>query len=100
MNWAQSPRRKRLATRRAGWPRNIRSSSSTPLLTQPDQGSHRLSALRIWPLLPCGVPKYRISQAAELVGVSADTVRRRAVAGRLFAKHAAGGMRYVDGADL
>jgi len=70
------------------------------LLTQPDQGSHRLSALRIWPLLPCGVPKYRISQAAELLGVSADTVRRWADAGRLLATPASGGMRYVDGADL
>ena len=51
-------------------------------------------------LLPCGVPKYRISQAAELLGVSADTVRRWADAGRVKATQGSGGRRFVDGADL
>ena len=51
-------------------------------------------------LLLCGVPQYRIGQAAELLGVSADTVRRWADAGRVTATQASGGRRYVDGADL
>lgn len=51
-------------------------------------------------LLPCGVPQYRISQAAELLGVSADTVRRWADSGRVKAPQGSGGRRFVDGADL
>jgi molybdopterin-binding protein len=51
-------------------------------------------------LLPCGVPQYRIAQAAELLGVSTDTVRRWADAGRVEATQASGGRRLVDGADL
>jgi len=51
-------------------------------------------------LLLCGVPQYRIGQAAELLGVSADTVRRWADAGRVTATQASGGRRFVDGADL
>lgn len=46
------------------------------------------------------MPEYRISQAAELLGVSADTVRRWADGGRVKATQASGGRRYVDGADL
>ncbi len=51
-------------------------------------------------MLPCGVPQYRIGQAAELLGVSTDTVRRWADAGRVKATAGSGGRRYVDGADL
>jgi len=51
-------------------------------------------------LVFCGVPEYRIGQAAELLGVSADTVRRWADAGRLKAAKGLGGKRFVDGADL
>jgi len=51
-------------------------------------------------LLPCGMPQYRIGQAAELLGVSADTVRRWADAGRVKATQGSGGRRYVDGVDL
>jgi molybdopterin-binding protein len=46
------------------------------------------------------VPEYRIGQAAELVGVSADTMRRWADAGRVKAKLGPGGRRVIDGADL
>jgi len=46
------------------------------------------------------VPEYRIGQAAELLGVSADTVRRWADAGRVKATQGAGGRRHIDGADL
>jgi molybdopterin-binding protein len=44
--------------------------------------------------------EYRIGQAAELLGVSSDTVRRWADAGRVKTTIRTGGRRYVDGADL
>jgi molybdopterin-binding protein len=46
------------------------------------------------------MPSYRIGQAAELLGVSADTVRRWADAGRLGTTRTEGGQRVVDGASL
>ena len=46
------------------------------------------------------MPTYRIGQAAELLGVSVDTVRRWADAGRLGATRTEGGQRVVDGAAL
>src|SRR4029453_19628988 len=46
------------------------------------------------------MPSYRIGQAAELLGVSVDPVRRWADAGRLGARRTEGGQRVVDGAAL
>jgi molybdopterin-binding protein len=46
------------------------------------------------------MPTYRIGQAAELLGVSVDTVRRWADAGRLGTTRTEGGQRVVDGASL
>jgi molybdopterin-binding protein len=46
------------------------------------------------------MPAYRIGQAAELLGVSVDTVRRWADAGRLGTRRSEGGQRVVDGAAL
>lgn len=46
------------------------------------------------------VPSYRPGQAAELLGVSVDTVRRWADSGRLRTHRSAGGQRVIDGADL
>ena len=43
---------------------------------------------------------YRVGQAAELLGVSPDTVRRLADDGRLRTRRGEGGQRLVDGADL
>jgi molybdopterin-binding protein len=45
------------------------------------------------------MPQYRISQAASLLGVSDDTVRRWIDSGRLRAS-AGGGPTTIDGADL
>ncbi len=46
------------------------------------------------------MPEYRIGQAAELLGVSADTMRRWADSGQVKVARTAGGRRYVDGEDL
>jgi len=46
------------------------------------------------------MPEFRIGQAADLLGVSVDTVRRWADEGRLGTRRTDGGHRVVDGADL
>ena len=46
------------------------------------------------------MPSYRIGQAAELLGVSVDTVRRWVDAGRIKATRSQGGRRLIDGAAL
>lgn len=46
------------------------------------------------------MPAYRISQAARLLGVSADTVRRWGDSGRLGMERDEGGRRWVDGKQL
>lgn len=46
------------------------------------------------------MPSYRLGQAAKMLGVSADTVRRMVDDGRLVAVRSAGGQRLVDGASL
>jgi molybdopterin-binding protein len=43
---------------------------------------------------------YRIGQAAELLGVSVDTMRRWADAGRVNVVRTEGGRRMIDGVDL
>ena len=47
-----------------------------------------------------GGPLYRIGHAAELLGVSVDTVRRWADDGQLAVVRTSGGQRLVSGADL
>ena len=44
--------------------------------------------------------QFRVGQAAELLGVSSDTMRRWADAGRVRATVGAAGRRYIDGVDL
>jgi molybdopterin-binding protein len=46
------------------------------------------------------VPQYRISEVAELLAVSDDTVRRWVSSGRLTAAHDDGGRQVVDGEEL
>lgn len=46
------------------------------------------------------MPTFRIREAASLLGVSDDTVRRWADAGRLPTSSGAGRRRTIDGADL
>jgi molybdopterin-binding protein len=46
------------------------------------------------------VTSYRISQAAQLLGVSPDTVRRWADSGRLPVTRDSAGRRFIDGEDL
>ena len=44
--------------------------------------------------------RYRVSEAAELLGVSPDTVRRWTDSGRLAMTKGPGGRRLIEGADL
>jgi molybdopterin-binding protein len=46
------------------------------------------------------MPSYRIGQAAELLGVSVDTVRRWVDSGRLEALRSDGGQRLIEGVAL
>ncbi len=46
------------------------------------------------------MPNYGIGQAAEVLGVSSDTMRRMADAGQVKVVRTAGGRRSVDGEDL
>lgn len=47
-----------------------------------------------------GMPAYRLGEAARVLGVSVDTVRRWADSGRLPTTRTAGQHRLVDGRDL
>ncbi len=46
------------------------------------------------------MPSYRVGQAAELLGVSVDTLRRWIDTGRLAADRTDGGQRMIDGVAL
>jgi molybdopterin-binding protein len=46
------------------------------------------------------MPSYRLGQAAKMLGVSVDTVRRMVDDGRLIAVRSSGGQRLIDGASL
>jgi molybdopterin-binding protein len=46
------------------------------------------------------MPRYRLGQAARILGVSVDTVRRHADDGRLATVRTPGRQRLVDGRDL
>jgi molybdopterin-binding protein len=66
------------------------------------RGGARPDRPRLAQFGPCylvEMAEYRIGQAAELLGVSSDTVRRWADAGRVRTS-LKGGRRYVDGAAL
>lgn len=46
------------------------------------------------------MPEYRVSEVAELMGVSVDTVRRLVDSGQVRTSRTGGGQRLVDGGDL
>ena len=46
------------------------------------------------------MPRYRLGQAAKMLGVSVDTVRRMVDDGRLTAVRTKGGQRMIDGESL
>lgn len=46
------------------------------------------------------MPNYRLGEAAKMLGVSADTVRRMVDDGRLVAVRSSGGQRLIDGTSL
>ncbi len=62
---------------------------------RPDRCAHRTSKLD-----SVAMPSYTVGQAAELLGVSPDTVRRWADRGDLKMSRTAGGRRRLDGAGL
>jgi molybdopterin-binding protein len=49
---------------------------------------------------PTGPRAYRVAEAAELLGVSADTVRRWSDSGKLASSRDAGGRRVIEGPAL
>jgi molybdopterin-binding protein len=59
-----------------------------------------LANTRFQPYGPDVVSAYRPGQAAALLGVSVDTVRRWADSGRLRTRRTNGGQRLIDGASL
>ena len=59
-----------------------------------------LANTRFRPYGPHVVSTYRPGQAAALLGVSVDTVRRWADSGRLQTRRTNGGQRLIDGASL
>ncbi|MFN0204781.1 MAG: molybdopterin-binding protein [Planctomycetota bacterium] len=46
------------------------------------------------------MPEFRIGEAARMLGVSPDTVRRMADAGKLKTRRTSGGQRVIPGEDL
>ena len=46
------------------------------------------------------MPRYRLGQAAKMLGVSVDTVRRMVDDGRLVAVRTSGGQRLIEGESL
>jgi molybdopterin-binding protein len=46
------------------------------------------------------MPNYRLGEAAKMLGVSADTIRRMVDDGRLLAARSSGGQRLIDGTSL
>jgi molybdopterin-binding protein len=60
----------------------------------------RLSFRNCGPTVPFVAPTYRIAEAAELLGVSDDTVRRWIDSDRLAARREASGPALVDGPEL
>ena len=48
----------------------------------------------------CAMSTYRMGEAADLLGVSSDTLRRWADAGRIGTTRTSGGHRLIDGAAL
>jgi molybdopterin-binding protein len=48
----------------------------------------------------CAMSTFRMGEAADLLGVSSDTLRRWADAGRIGATRTSGGHRLIDGAAL
>ncbi|MDQ2943534.1 MAG: TOBE domain-containing protein [Candidatus Dormibacteraeota bacterium] len=46
------------------------------------------------------MPNYRLGQAAKMLGVGTDTVRRMVDDGRLVAVRSSGGQRLIDGTSL
>jgi len=46
------------------------------------------------------MPSYRLGQAAKMLGISSDTVRRMVDDGRLLAVRSSGGQRLIDGGSL
>jgi excisionase family DNA binding protein len=57
-------------------------------------------AIRVRGDIDALMPQFRLSEAARLLGVSDDTVRRWVDAGQLTAAADAAGRKVVDGAEL
>ena len=74
--------------------RPTRSSAAT---VRPGGDDNAPTAIRCGPFAPA---VYRVPEAAELLGVSADTVRRWADSGRLASSRDSAGRRVIEGSVL
>src|SRR6202165_6235219 len=80
----------------AGCEEFVKSGGGAARAAIPRNWRSKLTTARIYRAMP----SYRLGQAAKMLGVSVDTVRRMVDDGRLVAVRSNGRQRLIDGASL